>query len=68
MSTTFGIKVKDEIIEVAFRGNGGTVRWLNNLAQILPAKRKVIALDNTHQGIYSISDIKKEIKEQIKNE
>ena len=69
MSTTFGIKVPSlydeeelETIEVAFRSS--TIRWKNALAQALPDDVKVIPLDNTAQGIYTIGDIKREIKKQ----
>ena len=71
MSTTFGVKVPDqfnkgeyEIIDVAFRSN--YVRWLEPLAQLLPNNLKVIPLDNTAQGIYTIGDIREAIKEQEK--
>ena len=73
MSTTFGIQVPSlysydedelEMIEIAFRGNGTGVRWKEPLAQLLPDDLKVIPLDNSAQGIYTIGDIKKEIKNQ----
>jgi hypothetical protein len=53
-----------EFIEVAFRGNGTGIRWTNELAQFLSDDIKVYPLDNTAQGIYTIGDIKDEIKEQ----
>jgi hypothetical protein len=34
MSTTFGVKVKDDYVEVAFRSNG--MRFINELAELLP--------------------------------
>ena len=40
----------------------GGCRWLNNVAPLLPDDTKVYALDNSHQGIYTIGDIKKEMK------
>lgn len=52
-----------EVIEVAFRGNSGYVRWKNELAQFLPPDTKVYALDNSQQGIYTIGDIIKEIED-----
>lgn len=70
MSTTFGIEIKTEntqdenVIEVAFRTR--TIHFTNPLAHLLPDDTKVIALDNTAQGIETIGDIKKEIQEQNK--
>jgi hypothetical protein len=46
---------------VFFRGENS--RWLNALAENLPNKTKVYALDNTQQGIFTIGDIKKFMKE-----
>ena len=66
MSTTFGVRVPSlyddeefEEIEVAFRSNG--IRWKHPLAQLLPDDTKVIPLDNSAQGIYTIRDIKDDI-------
>lgn len=66
MSTTFGVKVPSlydegefEEIEVAFRSS--YVRWEHPLAQLLPDDLKVIPLDNSAQGIYTIGDIRKAI-------
>jgi len=70
ISTTFAVKVPsiktyedgEEVeVNVAFRSNG--VRWLDPLAQLLPDDTEVIAVDNSHQGIYTIGDIRKKIKE-----
>jgi hypothetical protein len=79
MSTTFGVSKKgkdismvddmpvviidSEFIEVAFRGNGGILRWTNDLAPLLQDEVKVYPLDNTAQGIHNIGDIRKSIKE-----
>ena len=60
MSTTFGVKVKDDIVEVAFRSNG--MRFINALAHLLPDDTLVIPLDNTAQGVYTIGDVKREIE------
>jgi|MGYP003981693953 hypothetical protein len=60
MSTTFGVKVKDNVVEVAFRSNG--IRFINELAELLPDDTPVIPLDNTAQGVYTIGDVKKEIE------
>jgi len=70
MSTTFAVKVPsvrlyedgEEVeVEVVFRSNG--VRWLDPLAQLLPDDTEVIAVDNPPQGIYTIGDIRKKIRE-----
>jgi len=60
MSTTFGVKVKDDYVEVAFRSNG--MRFINALAHLLPDDTPVIPLDNTAQGVHTIGDVKKEIE------
>ena len=64
MSTTFGVNIKkgdqDEVVEVAFRSNG--MRFINDLAHLLPDDTPEIALDNTPQGIHTIGDIKKAIE------
>ena len=60
MSTTFGVKVKDNVVEVAFRSNG--IRFINELAELLPDDTPVIPLDNTAQGVYTIGDVKEEIE------
>jgi hypothetical protein len=78
MSTTFGIHKlgeninleddyltydsSDLFIKVAFRGNGTGMRWTNDVAKFLPDDLKVYPLDNSSQGIYTIGDIKNEIK------
>jgi len=72
MSTTFGITIKktcpfgggtyDEDIEVAFRS--GTIRFTNDLAHLLPDETPVKPLDNSHQGIFTIGDIKASMKEE----
>ena len=68
MSTTFGIHVSsfygEDDIEVVVAFRSSTIRWENPLAHLLPDDTKVEALDNSHQGIYTIGDIKKEIKAQ----
>lgn len=52
-----------EVIEIAFRGNSGCISWVNELAQFLPLDTKVYALDNSQQGIYTIGDMIKKIKD-----
>ena len=56
MSTTFGVEIKDDVIEVAFRSNG--MRFTNELAHLLPDNTPVIAMDNSQQGVHTIGDIK----------
>jgi uncharacterized protein (DUF1499 family) len=60
MSTTFGVKVKDDYVEVAFRSNG--MRFINALAHLLPDDTPVIPLDNTAQGVHTIGDVKREVE------
>jgi len=69
MSTTFGIYVpaaysEDDKIEVVIAFRSSTIRWENPLAHLLPDDTKVEALDNSHQGIYTIGDIRKAIEKQ----
>ena len=67
MSTTFGVIVvekhrqEEELVEVAYRGNGTGIRFTNPIAHLLPDDTSVIPLDNSAQGIYTIGDIKREI-------
>jgi len=69
MSTTFGVKVwGGEIEPIARRvgiGNGKVEMWFtNSLAELLPDDTKVIAMDNSQQGIFTIGDIKEKIREE----
>lgn len=48
---------------VFFRGNSS--RWLVSYGERLNNETKVYALDNTQQGIHTIEDIKKFLKEKI---
>ena len=57
MSTMFGVKTQGKFVAVARRSCGKMV-WLNELAPLLPNKRKVHALDNNPQGIDTIGDVK----------
>tara|TARA_Y100001963_G_C6648876_1_gene384707 strand:- start:331 stop:591 length:261 start_codon:yes stop_codon:yes gene_type:complete len=41
------------------RGAGAIITWTNELAKALPDNTKVIAIDNSQQGIYTIGDIKR---------
>jgi len=64
MSTTFGVDIdSDEPVDVAHRTSAGII-WVNKLAHLLPDDTKVIPLNNTAQGIHTIGDIKREIKEK----
>ena len=71
MSTTFGVVVPSlydteyEEVEVA-RRSSNYVRWVNALAPLLADDVKVVALDNTAQGIYTIGDIRKVINSDQK--
>ena len=61
MSTTFGIQLGDQVVEVAHRHcgeNGAVIQWIHpfNLLDIA-LNTKVIALDNTPQGIETLLDI-----------
>lgn len=50
--------ISNSIFEpVFFRGHNS--RWLKEWAKLLPDETKVYAMDNTQQGIFTISDIKK---------
>jgi hypothetical protein len=51
----------EEFIPVAFRGRK-SLYWKNEVARFLPDDFPVYALDNTAQGIYTIGDVKREIK------
>jgi hypothetical protein len=63
MSTTFGIKIPStgEIKPIA-RRVGTSVWFTEPIAELLPNDLEVIAIDNTSQGIYTIGDIKKQIR------
>jgi glycine cleavage system H lipoate-binding protein len=63
MSTTFGVEIPSskEVEEVARRVSG-EVFFINPLAELLPDKTKVIAVDNSPQGIHNIGDLKSKIK------
>lgn len=69
MSTTFGIKIPStgEIVPIARRvgvGNRKVSMWFTNpLAELLPDDTEVEAMDNGQQGIFTIGDIKVNMKE-----
>ena len=59
MSTTFAVKTKGgELKDVARRGRGINMVWLDPMAEMLPDDTSVEAVDNTPQGIFTIGDIK----------
>jgi hypothetical protein len=43
---------------------GGYSRWLNPLSSRLPDDTRIFPLDNTAQGIYTIGDARKFLKEK----
>jgi hypothetical protein len=59
MSTTFGVKIPStgEVIPIARRMNGN-INFTNPLAELLKDKTKVIAMNNSPQGVYTIKDLK----------
>jgi hypothetical protein len=69
MSTTFGVKIPStgEVEPIARRvgiGNGEVnIYFTNPLAELLPDDLKVEGIDNSNQGIYTIGDIKNNLKE-----
>ena len=71
MSTTFGIRIKKEgetkTIEVARRVSrswGAEMTFTNDLSDVLSDDLLVVAMDNSHQGINTIGDIRNHIKNQ----
>jgi hypothetical protein len=53
---------EDDFVLVAFRGNGGWIKWANDLAHLFPDETKVYPVcGNSAQGIYTIKDIKLEM-------
>jgi hypothetical protein len=67
MSTTFGVYIKeiDDNVEIAHRRNG--IAILNPLVYLLPLDTSIIPLDNTAQGINTVSDLLKEHTYYIKS-
>jgi len=53
----FAIKVKNELVNIAIRHNGGRIEIYNKLVFVLNKHRKVYAVDNTPQGINNINDL-----------
>jgi hypothetical protein len=60
--------INPDIFEKVWFRSLGNSRWLNDLAKSLPDKTKVYALDNSHQGVYTISDIKQLMKDAESND
>jgi len=61
MSTMFAIKVKDKYVDVAIRYKG-KISLINDLLPAVNIKKKVFAIDNTPQGIYTVGDILKQLQ------
>lgn len=60
MSTTFGIKINNKIVEVANRdtlGNKIIITIYNDLLWLIPNNTPVIALNNSSEGIKTVEDI-----------
>lgn len=63
MSTTFGVKIPSsgDIKPIARRVGAGkgkvNVYFIDPIAELLPHELEVVAIDNSHQGIYTIGDI-----------
>ena len=72
MSTTFGIITKsgdERPIARRVGGKNGAEMWFTDeLAEMLPNDTPVEPLDNSAQGIHTIGDIKKHIRNQNKDE
>lgn len=47
----------DDMVNVAFRNNYGSIMFTNEIAHLLPSDTMVYAIDNSQQGIYTIGDI-----------
>ena len=47
---------------------GVNTRWLSAVGEYLPDDMKVYALDNTQQGIFTIGDIKKFMKDETNSQ
>ena len=61
MSTTFAIerKTKGKIVHInVARRSGKRIKWINELAPFLNDEVKVIPIDNSAQGIFTIGDIR----------
>ena len=69
MSTTFAVKTKGgELKDVARRGRGINMVWLDPMAEMLPDDTSVEAVDNTPQGIFTIGDIKDAMYRELEDE
>ena len=69
MSTTFAVKTKGgELKDVARRGGGINMVWLDPMAEMLPDDTSVEAVDNTPQGIFTIGDIKDAMYRELEGE
>jgi hypothetical protein len=65
MSTTFAVKIEHTGMEVEVaKRSSGEIWFTHGLAELLPDETPVIPTDNTAQGIYTIGDIRKHIRNQ----
>ena len=62
MSTTFGILIDDEFVEVAFRSSN-RISIKNPLVMLLP-EDIILENDNSPQGIVTTGDLQRKIKNQ----
>lgn len=56
--------ISENFFHDAFFRSYKNSRWLSDLAEKLPNDTKVYALDNSHQGIYTIADCKKILEDE----
>lgn len=63
MVAVYGIIIDGEDIQIAYRGNVYRFYWLNPLSKLLPDNLEVEVLEGSPEGIYTIGDIKREIKD-----
>lgn len=73
MSTTFGVKLpNNQIIPIARRVGVGEgkcdIFFMNGLAYLLDSELELEAMDNSHQGIFTIGDIFEHNFQQMKAE
>jgi hypothetical protein len=63
MSTKFFIKIDEQEVEVAYRGNGGYIS-INNPLVLLLQDDILLENDNAPSGIETVGDLKKTYNEQ----
>ena len=57
--------IDTEIFEKVWFRSRHNIRWLSNLAKLLPDDTRVYALDNSQQGVFTIGDIKKLMEDDL---